>query len=398
MNESLQPSTPSTSSSPPPPPPPPPPPVVPPSPIAPIAAGAASGLTGTTIGIVSLVALVGVGIGGYYFFLAEPKPEEVVRRMMSTAADAKSNHTTTDLTVDLTIPVSDASTLKEQLPFLPVAPEGGVLNVTIQLKGDSAHEHVDAGKQRGWKRGEFTLRASGVSMSLAYESRATDEKTFFLIKELPALDLLGLGHLKGQWIKADWKGLYAQFAQDKTIPYEKAQEEGRKTSTAIGGLLKKFTLFKVEEKFPQETIQGMPMYHYRVSFNHDEVRAFVKEVAQVSARSGLSTLPGASPERTQEAIDGLNKNLDEVLQSFVIRGSGELWIGKRDSNLYKLQFTPELDAYEIEPGKKMQAKVRLIEEFSNYNQPVTVEEPSTAMPVEQLLGPLLQSFGVGQLQ
>lgn len=387
MNEPLQSSTPSTPSTPPPPP------VVPPSPVAPIAAGAASSLTGTTIGIVSLVAIVGLGIGGYYFFLAEPKPEEVVRRMMQTAADAKSNHTSTDLAVDFTIPVSDASALKEQLPFLPVAPEGGIMNVSVQLKGDSAHEHLDAGKQRGWKRGEFTLRASGVSMSLAYESRAAEEKSFFLIKELPALDLLGLAHLKGQWIKADWRSLYVQFAQDKSIPYEQAQEEGNKTSAALGGLLKKFTLFKVEEKLPQETIQGMPMYHYRVSFNHDEVRAFLKEAAQVSARSGLSTLPGASSERTQEAVDNLNETLDELMLSFAIRGSGELWIGKRDGNLYKLQFTPELDAYEIEPGKKMQAKVRLTQEFSNYNQPVTVEEPSTAMPVEQLLAPLLQYFG-----
>ncbi len=331
------------------------------------------------IGVIVLV----LAAAGWFIFVREPAPEEVLRRMNAAMAEIDSRHQEVafDATVEITeldIPEGSAN------PLALFVPQSGTVLVSVLSRDDLAVSEdglVEVAAGSGAL--SVTLEVGAVRTPLllvSLESRIVDRVPYVNLTELtlPPLSLpLNLEALRGVWFKVGDERA-ANFEAERAAITGEPTRDFTKITKELTDLAVRTTFFEVTEKLPRERIGQRMAYHYRATLAPPATRAFIEEAARI--------LEFELPDTT---------TLEAVMRELT-KTEVELWIGKGDYRLYRLKMSwaapiPLPPTNEDAAGARGEVNLSLAftGNYSKYNEPVEVTAPSAAQDLRELLGAVL---------
>ncbi len=154
--------------------------------------------------------------------------------------------------------------------------------------------------------------------------------------------------------------------------FDKYQQKFQLTDAqlaAIKKLLYDSNIIKVTAKLPDEKIGGVDAFHYRISYDNGALIKFVEAADDITNGKILADVNKA---------DWIKQMSEAKIPE------SEIWIGKQDFLPYQGYFA-STSITEF-AGLKVTVKSASTLKMKNYNQPVTVEKPTSSETLDELLG------------
>ena len=220
---------------------------------------------------------------------------------------------------------------------------------------------------------------------------------------------LDVNQFLNQWIKIDeesLKNIYQAIGMD-TSEIEEAfgqteqyQELSEELSQDFMELMERRTadLLNVEV-LADEEIEGVLVHHYRVALDKEGVKIVIPELIDIFEEPVFTILEDQQGERAveeakiewQEAkaemLAGLDEGVDELFEK-IGELSAELWIGKEDYYLNKIKTDKSIDFSDGWSSVLISFGFDL--DFSNFDQPMTIEAPAEYKGIDEIFLPILQ--------
>ncbi|MDP3901430.1 MAG: hypothetical protein Q8Q37_00430 [bacterium] len=290
-------------------------------------------IIGGAVVVIAIVVLI-IGFGG------SSSPDKIVSQMFDKMTEVG----TAAFDVRMTVPLGDDH-------------DGALI-----LGG--AFDNNDADNIKSTLDGDFRVQSSGLSFGLAIESLTIDKKIYIkaLIDNLPLP--IDISFLNNRWIMTDVAAFQEQFGGDYPTKLTLDQRE------ELRQVFRKSDFIKITRVLPDEVISGANNYHYQYVIDEDALVEYYAQVMEITQNRKFDAL-----EKTSFRA-GFDRYLEDV-ELF----SGEIWIGKDDSLLYKLT----LSISGVYPtGESVSSDLVLT--FKDYGLPVVVEAPSDYISLDELLG------------
>ncbi len=325
--------------------------------------------------IVASVVAVGLvaagGVFGYTKFFS-PSPEEVMRAMNEKMMAVKSYAYSGTIAVEGQIPNPLAALsggMGEEEKTVPTS----IIEVEFSGQTDLSEEMKDAGSVK------VTMRPKDDPdnrMTIGLDVRQIKEATYLKLNQIPTLGLFDafVAPIKGQWIKLDVAELKKQadpFATEDAATGEKKEQFTLEQIREIQQRVISSNVVKVDKK-----LSGGSMHHYALVVDKQAIPGLMDDIAK---------LFGEKPA-TESDLVSFREQLDHVTIS-----TAEIWIGRKDSLPYKIQFGG--DYADEKSGLKLQ--MTMVMEFKDYDKPVTIEAPTDAKTFEELFGGMMGGSGLG---
>ena len=315
--------------------------------------------------IIAIVVVVGLLIGGslYAYDAYFASPEHVMDHMIDNLRGVRSAAFSGEMTITTSEVGSLASTTTSAAnPFAGMFAIQGPVIATIKASGlfDALNaEHpkllvtLDATMDK-WPLGDFVLGA---------EYRNIDKTSYLNIDDVPDLGFFSLSFLKNKWFMIKDREAKSQLgitsAPDSVIP---AITDEQRTKLSEAWQADRF--FVVTKSFGGETLDGISMRHYALTFDPD---AFKRWDAQTNEILG-------NPKTDTTA-------LDEMLARSTIEDL-QIWIGRWDGLPHKVSMRISMRSRN-DPSKT--TAVNIVLHGDNFNKPMDVTVPEGAKPVEEAL-------------
>lgn len=206
-----------------------------------------------------------------------------------------------------------------------------------------------------------------LDVGIAYDQKETDQsvkgnikfydQAFYLkVAEVPSVEGASLDSMLNQWYKFDMEKMASMVpvADDVTA----TEQFDLKQYAKLKKLLKKQKFIKVTKDFGVQKLYGNDTYHYQVTVDPGEFINFMLEANQVMEGEEMST------DEQQE----LRKNAAKLEDI-----DFEVWIGKKDYNLHRLQARGENVG---EDGAIMKYDVGI--DFSDFDKKIEIDVPADA--------------------
>lgn len=342
--------------------------------------------TGTVITIVVGVLILGVlGVGASLYTQVwdplwspfRPDPEDIVEQMIQNMAEVKTMHF--EATIGIVAEIATS----------------GVFKVSMNIRSDS--DVTDPENLQGSVFFDVAITSDfGEAFAFEGEVRSMGKTAYFRFnpflvpEELQlTLDLIGvdLNTIGEQWIKFD-KETLGSFGID-TSELEISQEKQKEFAERIKKLFQEKKLYIVKEELPDQKIGGIKAYHYVLALDQQELKNAIVELFSVMAESSGESFGGELG--ISFLIGGLSESLNVFLDK--VGGiTGEVLIGKKDKLLYNMKVEKEIDLSQLDSATQGTITIAVNLEYSQFNQPVTIEAPKSFMKFEELFGPLLQGL------
>ncbi len=211
------------------------------------------------------------------------------------------------------------------------------------------------------------------SITVDAETRTIGDNLYMMLTRLPASVGAPFSYLKDKWIHINVDELQKKYSlpiQEKGKPLTKDQEK------RIQKLFEDPDLFTVKQN-GSEMINDVDSYRFSVEFDRYALRNVIKEYYKIINEGELN-----KRERQEMA-----KTFDKM----VVKET-ELWIGKKDHMIYRINTTIVFDTKEGDVAVPI--KVRL----KDHNKPVDVDKPRNAKELEELMQEVIQEYYYGELQ
>lgn len=339
--------------------------------------------------LVGILAAAGVGAATYYGYLElpinipfiQPDPQEIVRKMYLKMSELKAVGYEAEMKMDLRIEDSagaDAPSREvSEFGLTTRAPINSINSGTISFEGESDWLNKEDVKFISKLKTSFISSNASALLGLSdevkfgLEAKGDKKINYLRVTEMPDVPFVDVSKVINKWIKIDYStGTMAQLA-DLQNKIEDAQKKSALTldqEKQIKALFGKYDVLKVVKKFPEEKINNQKTYHYGFSLDKAELKKAVEEANKIT---NGEIVPENTMADFNEGVEALNM-LD-----------GEMWIGKNDSNLYRLSIASS--SYGGETGKKMFIGLSLVLNFNKFNEPVIIEAPADSMSIEELI-------------
>jgi hypothetical protein len=243
-------------------------------------------------------------------------PEQNVRSMQSKlwGREIKSGNTTGTIAVDMTSP--NATTGKAEEVKFSVAANG---DFDIATKGD---EKLQANLKfdMNTTAPDGTAVSGNVETDLAYLTKRLYINLKTLNLNLPEFEQYKsfIEPFKNNWYFIDTSKANNPVTAEVSVENKLTPEQEAK----IKEILSKTDLFNVTKDLGNTTLNGIEMYHYAVALNKNSIVPFIKEVSTIIDQPFTTT-------NEKDVTDGLDK----------INVTGEIWIGVKDNDLYRMNGT-----------------------------------------------------------
>ena len=302
-----------------------------------------------------------------------PSPEKVMAKMAEKAKEIK----TLNSNILAEINIKNSS----------------VFGATINLIGSADNTDPQNLKSEGTIN--LSAAAEGVQFSGGLEAKQINGVSYIKLTNLPATPMLqpilmlmgiDLEQTKNQWIKIDKdsiKKLSGTTTEELEQPQETANQESPPILKKIEELVQNKKFYSVKEEMPDESIKGTDVYHYVVVLNKKELKGLLQELLPT-----FGTEQGVSFE--QEKFE---KDFDEFAEK-IGELDAELWIGKKDYYLYRLQIEKDIDLANFNPSAQGQVSLKIDTAFSNFNKSLSIEAPANAKGLEEIFGPLMERIRI----
>jgi hypothetical protein len=233
--------------------------------------------------------------------------------------------------------------------------------------------------------------------SLSGQDISIGKNNFIRFENFPLLDFFAKigfypNEIKGCWLKFDFEtikelletiekeigidGLVENFERSKIV-----QEE---TENKLKDLLEGKEFYFVKKELPDEKIDGKKTYHYILVLNREEIKKILPDLMKIYSRATFNIIPEnfQPPPRDRERIVAdLTEKIDQILEK-IGETEFELWIGKKDFLIYKIELKKEIDLAELDGGGSLSIKLNI--NFSNFNEKVNVIQPAEFSTIKEV--------------
>jgi len=331
--------------------------------------------------IIALVIIFALGTAGLYVVAQYvnlpwnpfwPNPEKVMNKMIENMKNVKSSHTALQLELSAA----------EQGKFL------------LTIDGDSDMTDTNNPKMN------FTFTVNGTTEGVTDPVVSVDASVIVINKisyfKINSINMPGgallpgvtISQITGKWFKVD---------EDSIKALSKAQPEMYITDTSISQagnpeLAKKIqdlivtnNVLSIKKQLGDQTISGQNTYHYLLKIDKNKLKDLItKTMALLAEEEAKSKTSGLSM---------LEQNMAGAVANTIVDAIGdiniEMWIGKKDSMLYKVKVDKSFDLNQIlgsimgntatgTPEEKQQIDIKFSVVNSKFNKPVLIESPVTA--------------------
>jgi len=304
--------------------------------------------------IVVVLLVAAAGVAAYTFFGASPT--KVLERSTKAMAQLKS------------------VAYKGKITFEPegMTPEPGnpldpskLKRLVVTISGSS-----ELGEGKTKSAGTFDASLEGLlSGSAGFEFRDVENKVYGRFTAVPTglpIDLTGIVDKWISFTKTEVTPTKPENAANNSASAEKEKQ--------IRELVKKTQFFTVAKKLPDDSVDNVKTYHYKVALDKKNLKQFITESNQITDGKSLTA-------------DELKKLDDELAP--IVSEQADLWIGKNDYLIRRVFYATStqgvvpLPTLAGTPGVK--GKLSIDATLSAFNQPVTVIVPENARPFEEII-------------
>lgn len=311
-----------------------------------------------------LAGLGGGGAFGYVYYFESP--ERTVPRMFERMAKVK----TLEYSSSFVLNASDANEALAQI------------NVSSRGSSDwRVPEKIKAAGNLDVNANVFSQgNAARVTIVSGAEFKTVDSIFYLKLTRVPGAEIFDLSFIKDQWIAIDPEELKQEF---QTQELQNELQSGGKFSPTkqeqIRDAILSSKLWEITEKLSGGKIEGQDTQHYAFVMSKEELKRLMVEIYGIM-------------EEEQPDASAL-KDLDDALGN-IEELSGEMWIGKWDSLLYKLVATAQIK----DPNNRnAKGELTFTLELKNFDKEVAVEAPqsfkSLKEAMEEFMSRSLQSGG-----
>jgi len=324
------------------------------------------------LGVVGTGICLGTRVWDPFWNPFRPSPEKVIEEMSANMKEVKILHSKVRITIET----------KDE--------EGRETAIFLLTSNDS-----DATDPKNLKIStDFDATITALELkekfSLAGKSRGLGETSYFKMTKIdipsdfqPLLMILGinLDEIIGQWIKIDKEALENLTGQT-SVPQEISEEEQERMIKKLLELFEERKVYYVKEEMPDEEINGKKAYHYLLALDKEEIKKVIPEMFRIIIESSGQSL-GTDEFTAAFIIESLTRGINKFFEK---AGdiTAEIWIGKKDKLLYKIEGEKEIDLSKFDKQAKGTIDVKIGFDFSNFNQPVEIKPPETFKSLEEI--------------
>ena len=223
---------------------------------------------------------------------------------------------------------------------------------------------------------KFKIEDPRVGTLLDIESLNSGGTIYFKINDVFSGGFYGfdITSFIGKWIKADYNSVKGQF-EASAVEAGREQSKNKLSSQQIEDIkqaIKDIKFLDITEKLSGEEINGVSTYHYQFSVIKEGLSQLIIKINEIVGSKSL----------TKEEIENWNKMLEGLSVG------GEIWIGKKDLLPYKYSIVVNLTQ---NGEQQFQGKLSILAEFKNFNQPINIETPSSAIELEEILSDIFKA-------
>ncbi len=299
-----------------------------------------------------------------------PEPKEVLTKMVGQMKELKTYYSKATFAINL----------KNKKEF----------KIAGDFSGDNDTTNPDNPKSAGKFNLNFAME--GMQFSLAGEAKTIGEISYFKLTTIPALPMLepffalmgiDLQQFKNQWVKFDQESIKEIFPSEMTKEFEKESEKQKKEQKEIKEKIKKLIankeLYFPKKELADEKIGKIKAYHYIVALNKEEIKKLIPELMKIVEEREKIPIEPEGMKEFQEKFDELLNKIGEI--------TADIWIGKKDFHLYKLNLEKEIDLSVFETEEKGKITIKLATEFDKFNQPIEITAPEEFKTIKEILTP-----------
>ena len=346
-------------------------------------------------GAIALVVVAGGAWAAYAYFIP-PSPQQVLDAMFQKGF-TDINSMNMDMAVATDFMIAPASPASSSPSFQDAAanPFGGYasmflgngpaeVNVSLDASGTVI---VNPGNARSSDENIAAVVAikkggQSVSFSGSAEVRAIPDATYFNIASFPNLGFFDTSAFEGKWIELPTT-TYDAGASSLAIPSSTLSpaDAARLTAAAESAI-------KITKTLPDETIGGVPSYHYAYTIDTAGVDNLIDAAVQAGndmAKQESSTAQTVDASTTAQMKDQANAAL-AALGSF----GGEIWIGKSDHYPHQITFTISFSTSTPAYGSAT-GTVNVTTTITDINGGQTVTAPANAESFADLFASMIGS-------
>lgn len=314
-------------------------------------------------------ALVGGAVFGYYSYFLQ-SPEQIIAKAVGRMAEVRSLEYSGKVTMEIAGMGEDIFQLGQpslgQQDFRLIIDFAGAVDMLNQDDPRSSTEFRVSADDRP----EESLTLGITTISAA---------TYVIIKEVPDLGFFDLSSIKNQWIKIDVGTLERTFGltelKDQLKVVKKDGDLSPEQIKQLEGLASEVKIFKNVEKLPDEKIDGLAVYHFRLAIDKNEALRLITRLSMIIQDKPLD----------KEALAKLDGFLAEVELT-----NSEVWIGKKDLLARKILL--EAIVKKTDKPEGAGSKLTLLAQFKNFNSSFKIEAPARVRTLEEVLGRLLEGL------
>jgi hypothetical protein len=233
--------------------------------------------------------------------------------------------------------------------------------------------------------------------SLSGKDILIGKNNFIKFENFPLLDFLTKigfypNEIKDRWLKFDFEttkelletiekeieieGLVENLERTKII----REETGKKLKDLLAG--KEF--YFVKKELPDEKIDGKKAYHYILVLNRKEIKKILPDFMKIYSWAIFNIIPEnfqPSPQDKERIVADLTEKIDQILEK-IGETEFEIWIGKKDFLIYKIELKKEIGLTELDGGGSLSIKLNI--NFSNFNEKVNVIQPAEFSTIKEV--------------
>lgn len=331
-------------------------------------------IIGIAAGLVFLIIGIGVvfatGIWDPVWNPLRPSPNKIIDQAMENMS--KLENVRTKFIINFDTSNSSGEKVEGKMVF-------DILENTSDPKNPKSKTSIDV-----------SIVQKGLEILFGGEIRVVDKVLYFNITTIPivfriqlAATGIDLDPFIGKWLRFDPKEAGISFESMTD------EEENQKLANEISGLVKKYSIFKVKSKLPNEKINNNQAYHYLLTLDKENTKKFVLEFSSI-VRDQLGSLvsESTSDEEMISQLDDFFNQTGEI--------EFEVWIGIKDKYVYKIEIDKRNYALGTAPNTQageMAIGFEII--FSEFNKAQEIIAPKESSNLVELLMPFFQLFMMG---
>lgn len=340
-----------------------------------------------------IVLIILAVLGGAAYFVAgqylnipliwnpfRPNPETVIDKMLTNMKNVKSSHMSTQIEI---------KTIDDKR------------GLSISVNGGQDMSDVNNPKANFTITLNTTMMGSTDSLSVPASIDFIANGKIFYIKLSDSVlwtgVLPGSEQIKGKWFKIDQdsikslsqtSGGQAPLSAQTILP-NTSQVDNLELNKKIQDAISSEKLLSVDKQFSDEVVSGQNAYHYSLKISKEKLENVLNKIMILLIQEQVKIQNNGGAASTNPLSQNIAQAFIKTFVDVVGDINMEMWIGKNDFLLYKSKIDKTVDLSKLYSGLS-QIEIKFDTVNSDFNKPISVQDPAGAQKIEDVLLPVLR--------